>query len=445
MEAHSSRSNRYAQVETTLALFLVLLKAQVVHATWGKVQGYDWGPWMEMFHATYWFEPIPPVRIWGASYHPPLSYLIGRLICLIYPHEIEVSQINSTLAVVVAFFCVRQVLKRIGWLWTLPGLWLLYGGISVPVIVSVGVETTYDSWVLAWYMMALAASVGLFWNATSPTWWKNNRTARKVTWLGLVFAAGLLNKYTGLLAFALPFIVILVRRGFLAVVRESTAPITAIAISVLVVFPLYYERNYKTEGRWMPAAMDWQRRDDLRVAIEKRDAAPVAFVVNMLKYPLKTPKDPQAPVLDSFTHITWLHTWTKDWVLAAEPEPALTVSRKYSQWFAATLLAGTVWFVARFRRIDKEWRDVGWVLLLVTAIYCGLALSFGWKYPLWDWRVFKTKYMTPAVFFIPYATAIVFADKSVIARLHGRLRFVEDLAFYALILFVALNHLLPVY
>jgi hypothetical protein len=64
---------------------------------------------------------------------------------------------------------------------------------------------------------------------------------------------------------------------------------------------------------------------------------------------------------------------------------------------------------------------------------------------LWDWRVFKTKYMSPAVLWIPYAAAVGFADDWFVARQATWLRWFETVGFYALVAFVLINHLLPVY
>jgi hypothetical protein len=103
-----------------------------------------------------------------------------------------------------------------------------------------------------------------------------------------------------------------------------------------------------------------------------------------------------------------------------------------------------VFFFVRRRSIPPAWRQLGWVILAVAAYHCLSALAFAWKYPLWDWRVFKTKYMAPAVLWIPYAVALVFSVDELPTR-YPWLRRVENLAFYALVAFVALNHLLPVY
>jgi hypothetical protein len=445
VEASPPENQRYKHIDALLAVSVVLLKLHVLHDTWGRMQGFDAGGWIDMLHATHWFEPLPPPYLLWSSWHPPLSFLIGRLVYLVYPHEVEASQVVSTLAILVAFFALRHTMRCLGWLWTLPGLWLLYGGFSIPLIVCLAVETTYDAWVLAWFMLAFAASVSLFWHQLSPGWWKDNRFTRRLTLLGLILAAGLLNKYNGLIAFGLPFLIIAVRRGIKATLRESSAPILAALIALVVVFPFYYKHNYRVEGRWMPASMDARRAADLVVSRAERDAAPLAFIGHMLRYPRRLPRNPQEPVLDSFPHSFWLHTWTRDIWLGRQPQPSLTISCVYSGAFAVITLLGTVFFFIRRRRIPPVWRHLGWVILCIAAFQCVSALAFAWKYPMWDWRIFKTKYMSPTVFWIPYATAVGFSDDWFLARRTTWLRWFEELAFWALVAFTLINHLLPVY
>ena len=445
MDTLQPRNDRYRYGEALLALSLVLLKLHVLYDTWGRAQGYDRGVWLDMLHAVRWFEPLPASAALSCSYHPPLSFLIGRLIYLLYPHDVEASQISSTLAVLVAFFSLRYVLRFLGWLWTLPGMCLLYGGVSIPLIVSLGVETTYDSWVLAWFMLAVAVSVSVFWHQPSPGWWKDNPVARRVALLGLVLAAGLLNKFSGLLALAVPFVIICVRRGIKTTFREFGAPMVAVLIAIVAVAPYYYEHNYKGQGEWMPGGMEYWRGQELAQARAERDAAPFTFIAHMLRYPLKSPSNPQEPVWDSFVHSNWLHTWTKDVVLGKQGEASLAMSRLYSGVLAVLTLAGTALFFIRRRRIPSTWRHLGWVILCIAAYESVAALAFAWKYPLWDWRVFKTKYMSPAVLWIPYATAVGFADDWFVARHATWLRWFETVGFYALVAFVLVNHLLPVY
>jgi hypothetical protein len=445
MPTSPSRTDRYRHLEALLAAVVVLLKLHVLWDSWSKVQGYDWGGFIEMLNVAHWFEPLPPPMMLWSSYHPPLSFLIGRAIYTIYPHEVEASQIESTLSILIAFFAFRYVLRRTGWLWTLPGLWMLYGVMSLPLVVNLGVESTYDSVALAWFMLVFASSVSLFWYEFAQTWWKDNGVARRIVVLGLLLAACLLNKYSGLLAFALPFLIIVVRRGIKATFRESSGPIVAAIIGLVVVIPFFYEHNYKVEGRWTPASMDFRRSHDLVVKRAERDAARGAFFANMVRIPSKMPIDPQEPVMDSFIHSTWLHVWVRDSWLGKEPEPALTISRAYYQVFRVLTLAGSALFFLRCRRISRIWRQLGWLFLGILVCHAVFALSFGWSYPIWDWRIFKTKYYTPIVLWIPYAIAVCFADLWYLARQATWLRWFEDASFCALVAFIMINHLLPIY
>jgi len=89
----------YRRIEPHLAVLLVALKFLVVWRAWGRYQGFDAPHWLTVFRATHWFEPLPPTRALIASYHPPLSYLLGRLIYVLIPREVEASQLLSTLSI----------------------------------------------------------------------------------------------------------------------------------------------------------------------------------------------------------------------------------------------------------------------------------------------------------------------------------------------------------
>ena len=99
----SPQEYRWKHLEPLLLLAIVFLKLNVIYRTWSQVQGFDWGGWLPVMHWTHWFEPIPSTRSVGISYHPPLSDLLGRLIYTVYPHEVETSQILSTLSILGAF------------------------------------------------------------------------------------------------------------------------------------------------------------------------------------------------------------------------------------------------------------------------------------------------------------------------------------------------------
>ena len=437
-------SHRYRQAEWMLAYVLVVLKGYRLYRNWGVLEGFDPALWLETFRLTYFFEPLPPARLLMGSYHPPLSYLLTRLVYDLYPHEIEVSQIVSTLAMLVTFFALRQAIKRVGWLWTVPGLALLYGGMSIPLVVWLGVETSYDPLSLMWFTLAFAISIALFWDPIPAAKWKDIKFTRKLTGLGLVFAAGLLNKYTGLMAFGLPFLIVAVRRGVLPLCRELWAPVAAAAIGIVVCFPLYYQRYYVTEGEFMPAAMEWQLPKALTIARAARDAAPLAFLKNMLRAP-PVFTESRVPANDSCLHMEWLQFWAKDTYLGDESKASLAVSNVYLRGSPLLILVGTGLFVFRHRKMPKEWQHLGWIILTVAFAFFASAIAFGWKYPYWDWRIFKAKYNSPVVFWLAYAPTVLLSEAWIRESPRPWARRIEVTVLSLVIVFVLVNHLLPIY
>ena len=147
-----------------------------------------------------------------------------------------------------------------GWLYTLPGFWLLYGGMSIPLFVWLAIETCYDGLVLTWFMCSFAVAIAMFWQQCPRRWWRNTRFCAGLTLLGIAYACGLMTKFNTLMAFGVPFLIIFFRRGALAVIREAPAPITAALIAVIIVGPFYHHHFYEAEGAWMPISMNWDRR-----------------------------------------------------------------------------------------------------------------------------------------------------------------------------------------
>jgi hypothetical protein len=399
-----------------------------------------------VFRATHWFEPLPLPRALIASYHPPLSYLMGRLVLVVVPNEVEASQLLSTLCILGAFLALRGSLRHIGWLATLPGLILLYGGFSIPLLVWLAIETGYDGPVFFWFMLALAQSIALFWQSPPNKWWRDAKYSFGVALLGLTLAAGLLTKFNSLVAFGLPFLIVLVRRGIKTWPRDIAASMLAIVVSVIVITPLYSHRYLSADGHREPAAMDWQRPLDLAAARAARDAAPLRLLTQVLRLPNRSITESQYPVVDSFFNSIWLHTWKRDGCLGVEPEASIRVSNFYIVAIPFLLVAGTAWFMVRQRKIAEDWRHLGWVLLMIAAVFCASAIAFAWNYPLWDWRVFKGKYITPAVFFIAYAAGIAFSDALLETWQHaGWKKWSERAILLLLVAFMVVNHGLPVY
>jgi hypothetical protein len=433
------------RLEQLLCATIVVLKIFVLYGAWGRLQGFDAGSWLEVFRVTHWFEPLPQPRAFLASYHPPLSYLLARIIYWFLPNETAASQVLSTLALIGGFFGLRAVLRRIGWLYSLSGLWLLYGGFSMPLFVWLAVETGYDGLILTWYMLTFAVSVSLFWQPVKWTCGSRVQTQLRFLALALLLAVGLFTKYNGLLAFALPFTIILIRRGLFALARESWLPLCIAAVALTIVAPFYYSRYYKTEHEWMPAAMEWQKPSELAQIRAKRDALPEKFLADMLRIPTESIVDAKRPVMNSFFHSIWFHIWKRDKWLGVQTEPSLTVSNIYVRLFPAFLIIGTLLFLVGPRFGPKDWRQLGSVMMVTAILFTIGAIAFAWKYPIWGWRVFKAKYMSPAILWVAYAAAMPLSLPKFSLPASALRQCTEAAALIALAAFMVINHVLPVY
>lgn len=434
------------RVELLLTTCLVLLKIHVLHDAWGRLQGFDAGPWLDVFHATHWFERLPRPEEFFASYHPPLSYLFCRWIFFVYPHEVEASQILSTLSMLGATFALRSSLRTIGMLWTLPGLSILYVGASIPLIVSLAVETSYDALVFMWFMIALALSKRLFWWRLPAAFWRSPYCLARLTALAIALSAGLLTKFNGLIAFGVPFLVILTRRGFKGVLREGPVAGAAAMCAVIAVSPLYYSRYYKPFGQVFPTAIDWLRANDLKRALALRDSNRWAFILHMVRIPERSITGTQEPIRDSFIHSIWLHTWKLDISVGPQAPFSLAISDLYIRGAPFVLAVAAVVLVVRARRLPVAMRDFGIVLGVIAMTFCAGQLYFAWKYPLWDWGVFKAKYMTPAVLWIAFSVGAL-VDTWASHRPSAPFwdRFKTDAVLVLVLAFMCTNHLVPVY
>jgi hypothetical protein len=344
-----------------------------------------------------------------------------------------------------ATLALRSALRRTAQLWTLPGLWLLYGGGSLPFVVWFGTETgPYDTLNLCWFMLALSLSIGLFWQPVTDYWHDRGKLIR-VTALGLVLACALLNKFSGAVIFGLPFLVIVCRRGARALVRELGAPLAAAAVGVIIVAPLYYHRYYQAEGQFFPAAMGWEFPTELAAAVAARRAHPWWLIGHLLRIPDEPIVGSVRAVPDAFFHMVWHQLWRAESGLGLQTPFSSAVSDLYVRSFTVLTLFGSGWFFVRHRQVPKMWRQWGLILLGSSLAYCLSALAFAWKYPLFELGVFKAKYMSPALFWVPYAAVLPLSGRGS-TWAQGRWRaLITRTALAALVLFMCLNHWVPVY
>jgi hypothetical protein len=427
----------------------VLLKLEVLYRSLGHLEGFDAQPWVDVFRATHWFRALPGPKTLFLAYHPPLSFLVCRAIFAVYPHEVEASQILSTLAMIGATFALRDALRTTGVLWTLPGLVMLYVTASLPLVVWMAIETSDDAFVFMWFVVALALSARLFWTTLPAAWWKEPRRLVAIASLGAVFAGGLYTKFNALFALPLPFLVIVTRRGLRALLREGGAALVAVALAVTLAAPFYVDRYYLPLHTLFPSNMDWLKAKDLKVAIARRDAHRWRFWAHLLRVPTESVTGASSPVRDSFFHCLWLHLWKRDQIaLGTDRLPgaaSVAVSNFYVRIFPAFLAVSAGLLALARRSLPAAWRAWGVIAVVVSVIYCAGLLDYGWKYPVFDWTPIKAKYVAPAVLWIGSCAALPFVNRST-TPVSPRLRRVGTAGgLLAVAGFMFVNHLLPVY
>jgi hypothetical protein len=427
----------------------VILKLEVLYRSRGHLEGFDAQPWMDVFRATHWFRPLPAPKSLFLAYHPPLSFLVCRSIFAVYPHEVEASQILSTLAMIGATFALRDTLRTIGVLWTLPGLVMFYVTASLPLVVWLAIETSDDGLVFMWFTVALALSARLFWTALPTGWWKTRRPLVVVGLLGLVFAGGLYTKFNALFALLLPFLVIVTRRGLRALLREAGAALVAVALAAALAAPLYIGRYYLPLHALFPSNMDWLKAKDLKIAIARRNANRWGFWTHLLRLPAESITGATSPVRDSFLHCMWLQLWKRDEIALGDDRLpgtlSLALSNVYVRVFPVFMaVSATLLAVAR-RRLPAVWRGWGVVAVVVAVIYCAGLLDYGWKYPVFEWTPIKAKYAVPGVLWIGYCAALPFVNRSTAPVSPGLRRVATVGGLLAVVGFMLVNHLLPVY
>ena len=455
------------RIESWMFLLLIGFKCQVLWRTWGHPQGYDAGPWLQVFQATHWFAKLPGPRQLFYSYHPPLAFLIARLLEFIVLKPVEASQLLATIGMIGAACAIRGTLRRLDFFYSVIGMTFFYFSFSIPIVVWLGIETSQDSLSFGWWSLSLYLAVSIFWG---PLPSQSKLVIRQGTGLAVVYGLGLLTKTTNLLAFFTPFFVIALGALFdLIAARSSNYSVhgqtplrsilngggrkTVLATIIgmtgfLLALPYLYFHNYRAEGRLFPVSMEWQVSDQLTTYRAMRDADRVGFVMNMLRLP-EHPKhfhvgqNADDPAMDSLPASTWFQTWRRPWQIGRPTPVPEEIGRVYYYGFVPLLFLGPIAFFLLYRRLPRPVVQFS-LLLMATSLLASLfLLKFAYDYPMWPWTVFKTKYVIQAVLWLGMSFALIVECRNFLPpRFRGPL---AKVAFLFLLIFMSINHLIPVY
>lgn len=430
--------------ETWLVRAFLLVSGGAFLLSLGHTQGFDAGAYLEVLDKVDWWKPLPGVRDTFYSFHPPFAYLLDRLVMFFRVDRNASVMVVAWSSIAGAVLLLRQTLRRIGALPSFSGVCFLGIAAGLPLYVFLAKETGQDALILFLSVLVLHLSVALFWE-TPPR--KNKKVWLWAILLCATLIIGLLTKFNALLGFATPFVVIAVRhwRKPAMLIRSGALALAICAVAAACLAPFYYQRYYLTEHKWFPGQLEWQRADVLAQVRPERDKNPVAFVAHMLRLPEQGIRGVSEPIKDSFWHMLWLETWKRDAFLGPQTSASTSFSDAYSFLFLGLSLLGTVIFFVGGKKLRPEWRQFGWILLFMGALYLLAMLDFGYQYPVWDWRPFKAKYVAFALLWIPYAAAVALDHEAGWIAPKKRRQALSLAVVFLIGLFVVMNYALPVY
>ena len=257
---------------------------------YGTVIGYDSGAHIEMVQRLTWAMPDTPIRETFYGYHPPLGFLVPRLLHLIGFTPEHSIQIVSFAASLTAFFLLRATLKHLHLLSKPSGIAFLYIASSIPIQLSIATSVNLDVIVVAFAAATLYGAVRFLWPHAafsdahpqyilplrfhhSDPHQKNNYydTTLAVLCSVTAIACAALTKFSGVLLLALLPLVALAQPFHRKWFQRCALGATACAMAMAFAFPYYYARYYIPEGKFFPLNTEWTVKEETERAIAKRD------------------------------------------------------------------------------------------------------------------------------------------------------------------------------
>ena len=420
-----------------LGTFLIL-HVVVLARYWGEIIGHDSHDFLRTVIAYRHFGILVPLQATYSSYHPPLSFLLTATLSSFTGNLATGAQILSSLSILGAFFLLRKTLSDIHILHTAAGVTFLYSALSLPVFIYLTRASTYDTFQFFLSILSLYASVSLFWNPQQqkPT----SIFLLQTLLLTTALTADLYTKYSCILNFLFPIFILFIRSDRKSMGKALLTCCIAGSIAAAAAAPYYYTRYFKETGKWLPVGMEWQRPEDLQKTRAERDAHPLLFTAHMLRVPAQLFGGTYS-IQNSLWHHLWFHTWKTDRYWMTQGPLSSIISTFYATFSLPLFAFGFLIFFAGRNSLPRSLNHFGWILFLHTVLLLVAILRFAYEYPLFDWALFKPKYIASAVLWIPFCFGV--AACSLGQVLQGKI--FRSSLFALLLLFMTVNHLLPVY
>lgn len=433
----------YRRREHLLLLVFLASRIYLLLTRWNTPVGFDWGMHVEMLEITHWLDPQPDIHAHFYAYHPPLSFLFPRLLMLIGVPAVASVQLFSWMMSLGTFVFLRFLLSHLRMLHTARGIVFLYLAASIPLQVYLSHSVNIDVFVLAATAATLYFSVSLAMPGSGDFWLK--RSWERRTALVAALAFGMLSKFSGILALALPPIAALLYAPAAMRIEECKKAILCVFAALLLAAPYYGMRYYLPYGAIFPSNADIVEGDNQAIARQERDADPVGFIRGMF-FPAKgDPSDLQSRDMGTARlEETWRDAWRKDSWLGAQEEPAKSVSAFYLFLMPLLALAGCI---SLFMKNDSpaSWKKMGPLLAAFSVIQLFALIKYTYDFPWGGAVLMKGIYVAPMLWMFAYVVAhgLSIALHRPPAD-HAPQRSFEVI-FLLLIVFTIINHMLPVY
>ncbi len=394
-----SRDGRgYARAERFLLGIFLFSRAVLALRTFDDGVGWDAGDHLEMLDHWPWEEEVWSVRSRFYAFHPPLGFFLGRVLVVLGIHRDAAAQTVAAVAMLLAFFAIRFVLRRLGVLHSMRGLVMLYGGASLPVQIYLAHSINLDALLQAAAAGIIAVTIVL---RERRSWWG-------VAALTLLLAAAVLTKATGVALFAIPAVVLLclepeIRRMDLR--RAVAIAVVPVIAAIVLVAPYFLARYVVPEGRLFITNMDMEEYD---LPLLQDDRAVLRERGNMTLWKdLFWGVTPGSEPLDmrDARSIRLANGWKDLWAANRANIPQAGLSFALSAFYAwvgtALLLLGALRCV-RDAATASTWARMGRALGIIAALHGVMLLTFFARYPHPLGNPMKAIYVAPALLFLWY-------------------------------------------
>lgn len=415
-----------------LGLFLAS-KLWLLWQQYGMGIGFDGSHHIEMLAVYTWNNLTADLQQTAYSYHPPVGFLLARAIFFALQDPIASIQVLSWLCSLIAFFALRGVLQKLDILHSARGTIFLYLTNAIPLMVFISVNINLDIIIFAITILVLGYAIRAYWLEQS-----RRQYVLLHIWILIALVLGMLTKFSGLLLFAIPFLVAICNSNRQQLKLHIASSLAVSIFAAAAILPYYTVRYYKQTGSFFPSNTEWIIPDEMQAAKEARDADTAAFTKALFS-PTSVHKD-EGYTFRDYDNIRLSDTWRDFWVKDQYLGPTTTAAENTGVWLMKlsplALVLGLGIFLFARKRVSP-FMSLGWVLLLYSTVILGAFVKYLYDTPLAAWGPGKGIYIAALCLPIAYllTQAFTLREHPVLVRL----------SLFGTATLIVLTHALPMY